>query len=208
MKKQIFKGCGYSMLLLIVGNAYGESLTVPLAQSLQQCVAVEQSAPRLACFDQLAAQLLQSSPAAIGNWRLQRRAAAFGEGETQSYYLPAQAPVRSKNQTVTPQLAVHCSSGGIAVEVHWNIYLGKNRTNVQSQFDGKSVLEQKWLIDDNKRSIRFKGDASSFVTRLLDHQILQAKIRPHNGGPIIATFAIGGLASISRSSNCWKQDSG
>jgi len=201
MMKQIVGLCRFSLalLLLFVGNAFGEQT---LSQGLQQCAALEQTQQRLACFDLLAAGQLQSAPVSRGNWRIERRVAAFGEGETQSYYLPALRPVRSKNQTVTPQLAVHCEPGGARVEIHWNIYLGKNRTNLQSQFDGETLLEQKWLIDDNKRSIRFNGDAGAFVKRLLGHHTLQTKIRPHNGSPIIATFAITGLASISGTANC------
>ena len=204
MIKPILKGCGYSLtlLFLLVGNALGEQSSDQPALSSQQCADLEQSQQRLACFDKLSAL---SGSSGTGSWRLERRAETFGEGEIQAFYLPAQTPVRSKNQTVTPQLAVYCNPDGVNVEINWYIYLGKNRTTLQTQFDGEAVLQKKWLIDDDdKRSIRFNDDAAVFVVMLLDHQTLQAKIKPHNGSPIIATFALDGLAAISRSADCFK----
>jgi type VI secretion system protein VasI len=171
---------------------------------LATCAEIAENGLRLRCYDKLAHTLQrqsdsldngETSPEDSGNWGLSVEQSPIDSRDNSSLSLQAQLPVKSRTQTVTPELRLSCIDGVSKVVVSWSVYLGKNSTKVLSKFDRADPSTIKWLInDDDKQTVFYRGDSIDYVRQLIKHRDLAIQITPYNAPPVVASFDISKLA--------------
>ena len=186
--------------LLVCAQSQAQMLS---PTKLATCAEIAEDGLRLRCYDKLARTLQQqgdrvdsggTSATASGNWLLNVEQSPIDGRDNISLNLLAQRPVKSRTQTVTPELRLSCIDGVSKVLVNWGVYLGKNSTKVLSKFDMAAPSTMNWLInDDDKQTVFYRGDSIDYVRQLIKHRDLAIQITPYNAPPILASFDISKL---------------
>lgn len=189
------------LIVLLVGAQPQAQMRSPT--KLETCAEIVEDALRLRCYDKLARALQQQGdrvdsggtlPAASGIWQLNVEPSPIDGRDNISINLAAQRPVKSRTQTVAPELRLSCIDGVSKVVVSWDVYLGKNSTKVMSKFDMAAPSTINWLInDDDKQTIYYRGDSNDYVRQLIKHSDLAIGITPYNASRVLASFDISKL---------------
>ena len=172
-------------------------LFADLESGLKSCVNTADNQQRLACYDQLAKNL-KSQP---GQWQIKSTPSLLDNTMNVSLSLQSAQPVKSRTQTVRPILTLQCKDKISSAQLHWNVYLGKNRTKVLTKTGSLEAIKQHWNIDTDNRTVSYSGNSDQFIKQLISQPTLTVQISPYNAEPIIATFNTRGLAGAIKQAN-------
>lgn len=174
-----------------------------IEEALVHCLSEVNQQKRLECYDMLAQTLVTDPEDQKGLWQTETQISPLSNSLNINLLLEAQAPVKSRTQTVKPRLELRCENGTSKVYLHWDVYLGKNRTNMLTRFGQQPAQTQRWNITESKRSVYYNDNSGEMVKMIKQQPTMLAQIKPHNGDPITVTFNTKGfaraIASISLS---------
>lgn len=181
------------LILPLTAAHAGPLLEIELAA----CASKANDKERLTCYDLTYTRFAERINEAVeagseDNWQVETSPSLLNTGSNITLKLVAEQPVKSRTQTVTPQLEISCIDNRSTLSIHWGVYLGKNRTTMTTRIDDGETVTTDWLIED-KYTVRQLKNTEQFIRQLQNKRRLIAQISPYNASPVVASFKLNQL---------------
>ena len=116
-----------------------------------------------------------------------------------AFELPSDNRVSVWMRTVQPALVVRCIGGGVDAFVVTDsaakIEAATDDHTVTYGFDDAAETSERWP-DSSEHDALFAPDGSQFAMRIAAARTMRFGFTPHNAGPVVASFQVGGLAPL------------
>lgn len=108
--------------------------------------------------------------------------------------LPADAPIASGFDHVTPTLVLRYQAGRASAFVLFDTFLGNGaQIAARVTFGGEEPQSETWAISNDSRAAFPPGDALKFIDRLKRSEHFSLRVEPHKGQPVTAAFTTTGV---------------
>lgn len=202
-------------LCLLVASAAGAT---EIKEGLAHCLATNEDAARLACYDELArAATLPALPdSGTGAWHIQQSVSPIDDSRNVYLSLAAEnmVDVNGSGALNRPTLGVRCMENKTEVFINFHAPLvpsdhPKDYIPVLTRFDQQPAQNNFWILSTNKTSIfapdalgafdgslRSRGDR--WADALAEAQKLFVRFTPAGKNPLSVTFQLIGSAEAIR----------
>ncbi|MBE9558471.1 MAG: hypothetical protein IMF08_16560 [Proteobacteria bacterium] len=172
------------------------------AADLSACLAIDEDAARLDCYDGLAAMAAdEAARADPGGWVLDAWPSRLNPAWTDyEAWTAAINPVAGAGGVpVYPVLAVRCEQGETRALFSFGRALAGETVQVYSRLDaGEVQAGELTLAPDGRRlGLWDSGESARFVAALLGAERLRLQIPVAGGEPLTAAFELAGLAAVA-----------
>lgn len=162
----------------------------PEQEALTGCASIPDGVERLACFDNLAANI-------AGSWRIATQTSPI-DG-SRSIYLNLEASgltFDSARQPIRPTLWIRCQDNRTSLYVAWNSYLGTFAADVRYHVDSAPAGVESWVLADDKETTGLWNDAAAipFIKMLFGGEELVMEVTPYNDLALTGRFELAGVA--------------
>jgi len=132
-----------------------------------------------------------------GKWQLSLETAADGI-KTIVARLPADAPIPSGFDQVTPYLLIKYHAGRAVAYIVFDTFLGSGKLDAVATFGDESPERQTWRISADGRSAFVPGEALAFVERLKAGPSFTLRVAPRKKPPVTVTFTTTGIQLVMK----------
>ncbi|MGH8501036.1 MAG: type VI secretion system-associated protein TagO [Gammaproteobacteria bacterium] len=156
---------------------------------LTECASIPGSVERLACFDNVAANI-------AGSWRIASQTSPTDGSRSIYLHLDASGLTFDRaRQPIRPTLWIRCQDNRTSLYVAWDAYLGTYYADVRYRVDSAPVGTESWLLADDKEAAGLWNDAAAipFIKALFGGEELVMNVTPYNDRVLTGQFELAGI---------------
>ncbi|QBR40981.1 DNA primase [Kerstersia gyiorum] len=166
-------------------------------KSYAECVIIQNSVSRLACFDALAVKF-DLAPAVkpdarqgMGDWIVSEKINPLDD--TAVYFAVIDAQTGRSRRGDKISMVVRCANNRTEMYINWHDYLGMDSTQVTYRVGKNAAVRQAWSLSTDNQSTFFPGSPVSVLKQMVEETSFVASLVPYNENPVTVEFDITGI---------------
>jgi hypothetical protein len=132
-----------------------------------------------------------------GKWSISLDTASDGS-KIITARLPADTPIPSGFDKVTPVLVIRYRLGQTDLRVDFDTFLGSGKLPITVAFAGQPTVEEVWRISSDGRAAVPPGAALAFVERLKQADVVSLSFAPKHHDRVSTQFTTYGIALVMK----------
>lgn len=183
------------VMLVSAGTPSTTVAKTGVVDRVARCALLKDAGKRLACFDELSADLgvgsSEDGAAKVEKWILEEEVDPLNDTKMVSISMggdPSRKTLRGP-----PMLVLQCRDGRSAAMISWDEYLG-SEAHVTVRVGKESAESKSWNLSHDRTATFYPRNPVAFMKRLADADRLAAQVKPYNTDLQTVVFDLTGIA--------------
>ena len=165
-----------------------------LEDKVSHCQTIENDEGRLACFDSLKPQAVETGlkeSSGVGKWNVSSETNPIDDSKTVFARLTADEGISRWKKPVS--LLVRCKSDKTEFYITWHDYLGRD-AYVLTRVGSDKPQTKKWSLSSDSKATFHPSGTIAFLKQMEKNDKFLAQVTPYNESPLTAIFDTTGMS--------------